>query len=100
MAENYPESLNACRKSLEAIKKYLINLGFELNGKVDFKKLYGGNFGEIIDNIFKNLWGLTSIGSHIGRSKMTTRADMEFIITSIYMLLKSILEAIKQDKLS
>ena len=50
-----------------------------------------------LEKLWTILWGLTSIGSHIGRSKMTTRADMEFIITSIYMLLKSILEAIKHE---
>ena len=44
-----------------------------------------------MDGLFRNIWLLTNIGSHTGRNKMTTRADMEFIITSIYMLLKSML---------
>lgn len=93
MAENYHESLNACRKALERIKEYVINLGFESNGKVDFKKIYEGEkFGECMDKIFTSLWCLTSVGSHAGRSKMTTTADMEFIITSVYLLLKSLLE--------
>lgn len=97
MAENYPESLNACRKALEEIKKYMINLGFESNGKIDFKKIYGGEkFGEFMNKIFRSLWGLTDIGSHTGRSKMTTASDVEFVITSIYMLLKSLLEATRQ----
>ena len=96
MAENYPESLNACRKALEEIKEYMKSLGYESNGKIDFKKIYRGDrYGEAMEGLFRNIWLLTDIGSHTGRSnKMTTRAaraDMEFIITSIYMLLKSML---------
>jgi len=44
-----------------------------------------------MDGLFRKIWLLTDIGSHTGRNKITTRADMEFIITSIYMLLKSML---------
>jgi len=92
MAENYPESLNACRKALEEIKEYMKSSGYESNGEIDFRKIYGGEkYGEAMDGLFRKIWLLTDIGSHTGRSKMTTRADMEFIITSIYMLLKSML---------
>ena len=92
MAENYPESLNACRKALEEIKEYMKSSGYESNGEIDFRKIYGGEkYGEAMDNLFRKIWLLTDIGSHTGRSKMTTRADMEFIITLIYMLLKSML---------
>jgi len=92
MAENYPESLNACRKALEEIKEYMKSSGYESNGEIDFRKIYRGErYGEAMDGLFRNIWLLTDIGSHTGRSKMTTRADMEFIITSIYMLLKSML---------
>jgi len=92
MAENYPESLNACRKALEEIKEYMKSSGYESNGEIDFRKIYRGErYGEAMDGLFRNMWLLTDIGSHTGRSKMTTRADMEFIITSIYMLLKSML---------
>ena len=93
MAENYPESLNACRKALEEIKEYMKSSGYESNGEIDFRKIYGGErYGEAMDGLFRNIWLLTNIGSHTGRgNKMTIRADMEFIITSIYMLLKSML---------
>lgn len=92
MAENYPESLNACRKALEEIKEYMKSSGCESNGEIDFRRIYGGEkYGEAMDGFFRKIWLLTDIGSHTGRSKMTTRADMEFIITSIYMLLKSML---------
>ena len=92
MAENYPESLNACRKALEEIKEYMKSSGYESNGEIDFRKIYGGErYGEAMDGLFRNIWLLTNIGSHTGRNKITTRADMEFIITSIYMLLKSML---------
>ncbi|MCW3131911.1 MAG: hypothetical protein N2V73_04235 [Candidatus Methanospirare jalkutatii] len=92
MAENYPESLNACRKALEEIKEYMKSSGCESKGGMDFRRIYGGEkYGEAMDGFFRKIWLLTDIGSHTGRSKMTTRADMEFIITSIYMLLKSML---------
>ena len=68
------------------------SLGYESNGEIDFRKIYRGErYGEAMDGLFRKIWLLTDIGSHTGRSKMTTRADMEFIITSIYMLLKSML---------
>ncbi len=93
MTENYQESLNACRKALESVKIYMKNYGYISNKDIDFEKLYGGeSFGKAIDGLFRSIWGLTDIGSHTGRGKMTTRADMELVITSIYMLLKSIIE--------
>jgi len=92
MAENCEESLNACRKALEEIKEYMKSLGYESNGEIDFRKIYRGErYGEAMDGLFRKIWLLTDIGSHTGRNKITTRADMEFIITSIYVLLKSML---------
>jgi len=96
MLEDYAESLNASRKALEDIKNYLKRKGYtktvENKEKIDFKKLYGGErIGNAMDKLFKGLWELTDIGSHTGRSKLITRADMELVITSIYMLIKSIL---------
>lgn len=93
MSENYEESLNSCRKALEEIKSYMKEHGLiDEKGEIDFVKIYSGeNFGEAVDNIFCGLWRLSDVGSHAGRSKLTSRADMEFTITSIYMLLKSLL---------
>ena len=99
MAENYPESLNACRKALEEIKEYMKSSGYESNGEIDFRKIYGGEkYGEAMDSLFRKIWLLTDIGSHTGRNKITTRADMEFIITSIYMLLKSMLANLEANR--
>ena len=107
MSQNFEESLNACRKALEDLKSYIKKKGFtkhfedsegKKKEKIDFKKLYGGEkFGEAMDKIFTGLWTLSDIGSHTGRSKLTKRADMEFVITSIYMLLKSVMENLKMS---
>jgi hypothetical protein len=95
MLEDMEESLNACRKALEELKSYARDHNLIKDGEIDFRKIYGGeNYGDAMEKIFGGLWSLTSIGSHIGRSKMTSRADIEFIITAIYMLLKSIIEKI------
>jgi hypothetical protein len=106
MSQNFEESLNACRKALENFRDYIKKRGFikvvedsegKKKEKIDFKKLYNGErFGDAMDKIFTGLWTLTDIGSHAGRSKLTTRADMEFVMTSIYLLLKSVVENLKR----
>lgn len=104
-SQNFEESLNACRKALESLKNYAKGLGFikkvkdEKSGKeiekIDFKEIYGGeSVGKAMKSIFIGLWQLTNVGSHAGRSKLIKQADMEFVITSIYMLLKSMIENI------
>jgi hypothetical protein len=94
MLENIEESLNACRKALEELKDYLEELGLlDEKREIDFVKIYGGeSFGDAVDRIYRALRTLTSIGSHTGRSRITKRGDMEFIITTTYMLLKSVVE--------
>lgn len=94
MLEDSQESLNACRKALEDLKEYIKDYGLLNNqGKIDFEKIYGGErFGEAMDKIFSGLWTLTDIGSHTGRSKIIKRDDIEFIITTTYMLLKTIIK--------
>jgi len=106
MSQNFEESLNACRKALENFRDYVKKRGFikvvedsegKKREKIDFKKLYNGErFGDAMDKIFTGLWTLTDIGSHAGRSKLTTRADMEFVMTSIYLLLKSVVENLRR----
>jgi len=97
MSENYEESLNACRKALEELKSWAKNKGLaDDNDRVNFKEIYGGDrIAEAVDKVFSGLWLLTNIGSHTGRSKIVKKADIEFVITSIYMLVKSVLENIK-----
>jgi hypothetical protein len=105
MFENIEESLNACRKALEELREYLKDLGLVIKveeekgkEKIDFKKIYGGDqYGEAMEKIFIGLWNLTSIGSHTGRSKITKRADIEFIITTIYLMLRSIIENVSLE---
>jgi len=100
MSANYEEALNAARKALEELKSYAKDLGYvDDKGNVDFAKIYGASPGsELVrgmDGIFRGLWDLCNVGSHTGRSKFIKRADVEFIITTIYMLMKSMQENMK-----
>ncbi len=97
MSANYEEALNAARKALEELKSYAKDLGFvDVKGEIDFAKVYGASPDSDLvrgmDNIFRGLWALTNVGSHAGRSRLIKRADMEFVITTIYMLMKSMQE--------
>jgi hypothetical protein len=100
MSANYEEALNAARKALEELKSYAKDLGFvDVKGEIDFAKIYGASPDSDLvrgmDNIFRGLWALTNVGSHAGRSRLIKRADMEFVITTIYMLMKSMQENMK-----
>jgi hypothetical protein len=99
MSANYEEALNAARKALEELKSYAKDLGFVDNDKINFAKIYGVSPGsELVrgmDSILRELWALTSVGSHAGRSRFIKRADVEFVITTIYMLMKSVQENMK-----
>ncbi|MHC1635064.1 MAG: hypothetical protein ACXQTS_00355 [Candidatus Methanospirareceae archaeon] len=65
------------------VKQYMMSQGFKSNGEIDIKGFYGGGkFGDIMDSLFRNIWGLTDVGSHTGRSKMKTMADMEYVYLS------------------
>ena len=100
MSANYEEALNATRKALEELKSYAKDLGYvDDKGNVDFAKIYGASpDSELVrgvDGILRGLWALTSVGSHAGRSRFIKRADVEFVITTIYMLMKSMQENMK-----
>jgi len=100
MSANYEEALNAARKALEELKSYAKDLGFiDEKGEIDFAKVYGvdtkSSLAEALDDIFRGLWALTSVGSHAGRFRFIKRADVEFVITTIYMLMKSMQENMK-----
>ena len=100
MSANYEEALNAARKALEELKNYAKDLGFvDVKGEVDFAKVYGASPDSDLvrgmDNIFRGLWALTNVGSHAGRSRLIKRADVEFVITTIYRLMKSMQENMK-----
>jgi len=100
MSANYEEALNAARKALEELKSYAKDLGF-INEKeeIDFAKVYGvdpkSSLAEALDDVFRGLWALCNVGSHAGRSRFIKRADVEFVITTIYMLMKSMQENMK-----
>ena len=103
MSTNYEEALNAARKALEELKSYAKDLGYvDDKGNIDFAKVYGADtkssLAEALDDIFRGLWTLTSVGSHAGRSRFIKRADVEFVITTIYMLMKSIQENMKNQQ--
>ena len=100
MSANYEEALNAARKALEELKSYAKDLGFVDNkNNIDFAKVYGtdptSNLAQALNDIFRGLWTLTNVGSHAGRSRLIKRADVEFVITTIYMLMKSMQENMK-----
>jgi hypothetical protein len=100
MSANYEEALNAARKALEELKSYAKDLGFvDVKGEIDFAKVYGvdtkSSLAEALNDIFRGLWVLTNVGSHAGRSRLIKRADVEFVITTIYMLMKSMQENMK-----
>jgi len=103
MSANYEEALNAARKALEELKSYAKDLGF-INEKeeIDFAKVYGvdpkSSLAEALDDVFRGLWALCNVGSHAGRSRFIKRADVEFVITTIYMLMKSIQENMKSQQ--
>jgi hypothetical protein len=103
MSANYEEALNAARKALEELKSYARDLGFiDEKGEIDFAKIYGvdtkSSLAEALDDIFRGLWALTNVGSHAGRSRLIKRADVEFVITTIYMLMKSMQENMKSQQ--
>ena len=103
MSANYEEALNAARKALEELKSYAKDLGFvNEKGEVDFAKVYGASPDSDLvrgmDNIFRGLWVLTNVGSHAGRSRLIKRADVEFVITTIYMLMKSTQENMRSQQ--
>ncbi|KUO90585.1 MAG: hypothetical protein AT710_08715 [Thermocladium sp. ECH_B] len=103
MSANYEEALNAARKALEELKSYAKDLGFvDVKGEIDFAKVYGASPDSDLvrgmDNIFRGLWALTNVGSHAGRSRLIKRADVEFVITTIYMLMKSMQENMKSQQ--
>jgi hypothetical protein len=102
MSANYEEALNAARKALEELKSYAKDLGFVDNDKINFAKVYGASpDSELVrgvDGILRGLWALTSVGSHAGRSRFIKRADVEFVITTIYMLMKSMQENMKSQQ--
>jgi hypothetical protein len=99
MSANYEEALNAARKALEELKSYAKDLGFVDNDKINFAKIYGASpdSGLVrgMDNILRGLWDLCNVGSHTGGSRFIKRADVEFVITTIYMLMKSMQENMK-----
>ena len=99
MSTNYEEALNAARKALEELKSYAKDLGFVDNDKINFAKIYGASpdsgLVRVVDGIFRGLWDLCNVGSHAGRSRFIKRADVEFVITTIYMLMKSMQENMK-----
>jgi hypothetical protein len=100
MSANYEEALNAARKALEELKSYARDLGFvDDKNNIDFAKVYGADpkssLAEALDDVFRGLWALTNVGSHAGRSRLIKRADVEFVITTIYMLMKSMQENMK-----
>jgi hypothetical protein len=100
MSANYEEALNAARKALEELKSYAKDLGFiDEKGEIDFAKVYGvdpkSSLAEALDDVFRGLWDLCNVGSHAGRSRFIKRADVEFVITTIYMLMKSMQENMK-----
>jgi len=103
MSANYEEALNAARKALEELKSYAKDLGF-LNekGEIAFAKVYGADtkssLAEALNDVFRGLWALTNVGSHAGRSRLIKRADVEFVITTIYMLMKSMQENMRSQK--
>jgi hypothetical protein len=103
MSANYEEALNAARKALEELKSYAKDLGFvDVKGEIDFVKVYGASPDSDLvrgmDNIFRGLWALCNVGSHAGRSRLIKRADVEFVITTIYMLMKSMQENMKSQQ--
>jgi hypothetical protein len=99
MSANYEEALNAARKALEELKSYAKDLGFVDNDKINFAKIYGASpdSGLVrgMDGILRGLWDLCNVGSHTGGSRFIKRADVEFVITTIYMLMKSMQENMK-----
>jgi len=100
MYENYAGALNVARNALEELKSYAKDLGFvDDENNIDFAKVYGtdpkSSLAEALNDIFRGLWALTNVGSHAGRSRLIKRADVEFVITTIYMLMKSMQENMK-----
>jgi hypothetical protein len=100
---NYEEALNAARKALEELKSYAKDLGYvDDKGNIDFAKIYGASpDSELVrgmDGILRGLWALCNVGSHAGRSRFIKRADVEFVITTIYMLMKSMQENMKSQQ--
>jgi len=103
MYENYAGALNVARNALEELKSYAKDLGFvDVKGEIDFAKVYGASPDSDLvrgmDNIFRGLWALCNVGSHAGRSRLIKRADVEFVITTIYMLMKSMQENMKSQQ--
>jgi len=102
MSANYEEALNAARKALEELKSYAKDLGYvDDKGNIDFAKIYGASpDSELVrgvDSILRGLWDLCNVGSHAGRSRLIKSADVEFVITTIYMLMKSMQENMKSQ---
>jgi len=102
MKTDYENALNTARNALEELKSYAKDLGYvDDKGKIDFAKIYGASpDSELVrgmDGILRGLWALTSVGSHAGRSRFIKRADVEFVITTIYMLMKSMQENMKSQ---
>ena len=102
MKTDYENALNTARNALEELKSYAKDLGYvDDKGNIDFAKIYGASpDSELVrgmDGILRGLWALTSVGSHAGRSRFIKRADVEFVITTIYMLMKSMQENMKSQ---
>lgn len=99
MSENFEESINSCRKALECIKEFAKEKGLvkkEEENNIDFVRIYGSDtIGSCMNKMFRALWNLTNVGSHASVSKIAYRANMEFVITTVYMLLKSIIATLK-----
>jgi hypothetical protein len=99
MKTDYENALNTARNALEELKSYAKDLGFVDNDKINFAKIYGASpdSGLVrgMDNILRGLWDLCNVGSHTGGSRFIKRADVEFVITTIYMLMKSMQENMK-----
>jgi len=99
MRTDYEGALNAARKALEELKSYAKDLGYVDDKEIDFAKIYGASpdSGLVrgMDNILRGLWDLCTVGSHTGGSRFIKRADVEFVITTIYMLMKSMQENMK-----
>ena len=102
MSANYEEALNVARKALEELKSYARDLGYVDDKEIDFAKIYGADsrsdLARGMDGIFRGLWDLCTVGSHAGRSRLIKRADVEFVITTIYMLMKSMQENMKSQQ--
>jgi len=95
MSGKYDDVLGDCRKTFEALKQTMKELGFvtKVNGEdqIDWKRLTGSSdTADILGTVFQKVWGFTTPGVHAGRA--INKEDGDFALLTTHAIISLVIE--------